>query len=174
VISFEGNNESKNVSVFSFQTNFFVCTCSLQNGAIIYADHEGGGAKRFFDIYRPNMTKPYLLVTGGSDGVEPLSPKGQGRKVLLTDDLLIRWYGINPSYKYGAEIHKFKMMHLGLSAMFEHQKFLAVRLKKTGHGNPFAGEKKKRWINSIDLATAHDTSRLLFVKFGINKHSQHR
>lgn len=153
--------------------NMDILPC-LQKGTIIYADHEGGGAKRFFDIYRPHITQPYLLVTGGSDGVEPLKPMGQGREILQNDNLLIGWYGINPCYLCGADHPKFHMMHLGLSALYDHQKFLTGRLKERGFDNPFLGSKKSRWTDSVELATATDSTRLLFVKFGINTHSQHR
>ena len=153
--------------------NYDIIPC-LQKGTIVYADHEGGGAKRFFDIYRPRMTEPYLLVTGGSDGIEPLKPKGQGREILQTDNLLIAWYGINPCYECGADHAKFRMMHLGLSALYDHQKFLAARFNQRGFDNPFSDAKKKRWTESNELATATDATRLVFVKFGINAHSQHR
>lgn len=146
----------------------------LQKGTIIYADHEGGGAKRFFDIYRPLIKDPYVLVTGGTDGIEPLKPHFQGREILETDELLTAWYGINPCYICGANHSKFHMMHLGLSAKFDQQKFLAARLNQRGFGNPFAADKKKRWTESMELATANDATRLIFVKFGINAHSQHR
>lgn len=153
--------------------NYDIIPC-LQKGTIVYADHEGGGAKRFFDVYRPRMTEQYLLVTGGSDGMEPLKSKGQGKEILQTDNLLIGWYGINPSYESGADHPKFHMMHLGLSALYDHQKFLAARLNQRGFDNPFSDAKKKRWIESNELATATDATRLVFVKFGINAHSQHR
>mmetsp|Transcript_848 Transcript_848/g.1639 ORF Transcript_848/g.1639 Transcript_848/m.1639 type:complete len:755 (-) Transcript_848:738-3002(-) len=153
--------------------NFDIIPC-LQKGTIVYADHEGGGAKRFFDIYRPRMTEPYLLITGGSDGMEPLKPKGQGREILQTDNLLIGWYGINPCYECGADHPKFHMMHLGLSALYDHQKFLAARLNQRGFDNPFSDAKKRRWTESTELASADDATRLVFVKFGINAHSQHR
>lgn len=153
--------------------NFDIIPC-LQKGAIIYADHEGGGAKRFFDIYRPKLTQPYLLVTGGTDGIEPLKPKNQGKEILQNDDLLIKWYGINGCFDCGANLPKFKMMHLGLSAQYPHQKFLTGRLESRGFDNPFANSKKSRWINSMELSTAKDATRLLFVKFNINEHSQHR
>jgi hypothetical protein len=153
--------------------NYDILPC-LQKGTIIYADHEGGGAKRFFDIYRPHITQPYLLVTGGSDGIEPLAPNGQGRQILENDKLLIGWYGINPGYNCGADHPKFHMMHLGLSALYDHQKFLTGRLNERGFYNPFAGSGKSRWTDSVELATATDATRLVFVKFGINAHSQHR
>ena len=66
------------------------------------------------------------------------------------------------------------MMHLGLSAQYPHQKFLTGRLESRGFDNPFADSKKSRWINSMELSTAKDATRLLFVKFNINEHSQHR
>eukprot|EP00980_Cylindrotheca_fusiformis_P009133 scaffold1989_cov97-Cylindrotheca_fusiformis.AAC.2 len=152
---------------------FDVIPC-LQKGTIIYADHEGGGAKRFFEIYRPRLTQPYLLVTGGSDGLEPVQPMGKARQVLENDKLLIGWYGINPCYRCGADHPKFHMMHLGLSALYDHQKFLTGRLKENGFHNPFVGARKSRWTDSVELATAIDSTNLVFVKFGINAHSQHR
>mmetsp|Transcript_3479 Transcript_3479/g.5300 ORF Transcript_3479/g.5300 Transcript_3479/m.5300 type:complete len:507 (+) Transcript_3479:78-1598(+) len=145
----------------------------LQPGTIIYADHEGGGVERFFDIYRPLMKHPYLLVTGGSDGIEPWITDNLGKK-WLEDSFMISWYGINPAYHTGADSPKFKMMHLGLGAIFDQQTVLYERLVKTGFANPFAESKKSRWTDSEELATATDTTPLLFVKFGINKMSQDR
>ncbi|KAL3904429.1 MAG: hypothetical protein SGILL_010073 [Bacillariaceae sp.] len=151
--------------------NLDVIPC-LQPGVIIYADHEGGGVLRFFDLYRPKMTEPFVLITAGSDGDQPLKANGQGKKLLQSDNLLYRWYGINPSYKAGANHPKFQMMNLGLGASFDQQRQLEAHVRERGYSNPF--DDKSRWVNSVDLATATDTSRLLFVKFGINAHSQHR
>ena len=153
--------------------NYDILPC-LQKGTIVFADHEGGGVKRFFDIYRPKMNETFLLITGRSDGVEPLHESDQGKKILQTDKLLMGWYGINPCYNCGADHPKFHMMHLGLSASLHHQKFLAARLNQRGFDNPFSAEKKKRWTESAELAAAKDATRLLFVKFRINRHSQHR
>eukprot|EP00978_Attheya_sp_CCMP212_P018052 scaffold48918_cov59-Attheya_sp.AAC.1 len=158
-------------AISDMSTDIIPC---LQPGTIFYADHEGGGVKRFFQYYRPNLTQPYLLISGSSDGGEPFGPMGLGRRMLTEDELLLNWYGINPVYKFGADLPKFQMMFLGLSGPLDHQRYLSHHLRPKNYSNPFSKEHKKRWIESKDLATATDSTRLLFVKFGINLHSQHR
>jgi len=158
-------------AISDFTNDIIPC---LRPGTIIYADHEGGGWKRFNDYYRKKLTKPFVLITGGTDGGEPWGPADLGRKMLENDPLLINWYGINPMNRYGANHPKFQMMFLGLSAGFDHQKHLSAYQQAMNYTNPFAGIHKKRFTESYDLQHAKDTTNLLFVKFGINEHSQHR
>lgn len=146
----------------------------LRDGTIFYADSEFGGIIRFYHHFRPNLTKPFVMITGRTDGPEPITGHGVGLNAIQNDDLLIRWYGINPCYSCGAKSEKFAMMHLGLSAAFDHQRYLYDYVANRNFVNPFAGANKARFLGSKELRTAQDTTNLMFVKFGINERSLHR
>jgi len=144
----------------------------LLPGTVVWADHEGGGVNKFFDMFRPNITVPYVIISGETDGPEPMGP--HGRRSLESDDMLLKWYGINPSYVLGADLPKFQMMHLGLSRQHKQQQDLLHLQRSRAFQNPFSGDAKKRWTRSEFLANATDTTPVLFVKFGINERSRHR
>lgn len=54
--------------------------------------------------------------------------------------------------------------------------YLIHYLQSRDYVNPFCAECKQRWTKSVDLLRPDnkETTDVLFVNFGINKHSQHR
>ena len=146
----------------------------LRDGTIFYADSEAGGIIRFYEQFRPNLTKPFVMITGRTDGPEPITGRDVGIKAIKTDNLLTRWYGINPCYSCGASSEKFAMMHLGLSAAFDHQRYLYDYVAERNFANPFSGANKAKFLESKELQVAKDVTNLMFVKFGINERSKHR
>ena len=151
----------------------------LQPGVILHVDSYRGPIARFFRILRPKIKVPYVLITTRSDGV---TPHPQFSKRLDTDPQLLAWYGINPSYHNynhqeavpGANHSKFRMMHLGLiGKMYRQQPFLNYLNQARNYSNPFGGD-KSRWMDPSVWDTARDTTRLLFVHFGIHKNAPQR
>lgn len=149
----------------------------LQPGTIIHADNYGNTMRRWFEHHRLQVTVPYLLITSETDGHTPISffKERLSNDPEKQDKLLIKWYGINPDSTNVDQKNKFIPFPLGLSKYHEQMPYLTHYLNQTNFANPFAGkENKKRWIQSVDLKDAVETTNILFVKFGINKNSQHR
>ena len=147
----------------------------LQDGTIVHVDSYGHSIFPFFNDYRPNMTHTYLLFTTETDGPTPISKA----RTNLTDPQMIRWYGNNPNPKDEYEgIEKFVGFPLGLSkyhSQLPHlTRYLEERRRLGQNPNPFAD--RSRWTESADLFDEgnRETTDVLFVKFGINRHSGHR
>lgn len=64
----------------------------LQNGTIIHIDSYGHSVIYFFGKIRPNISVPYVLITSDTDGPQPMR---KYRDRLLTDNLMLKWYGNN-------------------------------------------------------------------------------
>lgn len=130
-----------------------------------------GPITRFFEKFRPKITVPYVFITSRTDGTTPFKTFTQK---LDDDPLLLKWYGINPSYQDGANHSKFRPYHLGITGSGNlQQEDFSFLMKARGYLNPFGGD-KSLWTESIHWKTAVDTTPFLFVKFGLNGHTPHR
>ena len=149
----------------------------FQPGTIVHADNYGNTMRRWFEKHRLLVTVPYVLISSETDGHSPI---GFFKEKLSNDEstqdkLLIKWYGMNPDTDNVDQLNKFVSFPLGLSKYHEQMPYLTHYLRQTNFSNPFAGAvNKDRWIKSVELQTALETTNILFVKFGINPNSQHR
>lgn len=114
-----------------------------------------------------------MLITSDTDGPQPMR---KYRDRLLTDDLMLKWYGNNPNDPDRDNSSKFVPLPLGLSKYHPQMPYLIHYLQSRDYVNPFCAECKHRWTKSVDLLRPDnkETTDVLFVNFGINKHSQHR
>jgi len=142
----------------------------LQDGTIIHVDSYGHSIDKFFLELRPNITIRYVLLTTETDGATPLE---RYTSMLREDALMLKWYGNNPSPPRDHQ-DKFVGFPLGLSKYHPQMPYLTRYLEVRNFSNPF--HDKSRWIKSAALfdPTNDETTDVLFVKFGINEHSQHR
>lgn len=142
----------------------------LKAGTVIHIDMFPPLLEQFFRDIRPKMTQPYVLITSGTDNTSP--PGEDYLKVLNEDHLLLRWYGTN-AHPSALGHRKFVPMPLGLARDFVAQQVeLGALQKARGGGNPFAGTAAKaRWTEAPELFADDvvDTSRSLFVNFGMSK-----
>jgi hypothetical protein len=95
----------------------------LQPGTIIHIDTHYDLLHYFFHGLRPNISVPYVLITSKSDQVSP--PAGL-EGLLSNDNLLLKWFGINPSTKGlpTAQNQKFHGMPLGLSKLHDQNRII--------------------------------------------------
>jgi hypothetical protein len=142
----------------------------LVPGTIIDVENHDGAVKYFFNVVRPQIQVPYVLMTTGSDGDTPLHGFAQH----LGDPLLLKWYGTNPKYHehptFQKHRDKFQPMMLGLSRFnHDHQESnLLVYTRLNNFTNPFLN--KDYW----DLSKrALDFDKDVFVHFGL-QNSDHR
>ena len=149
----------------------------FQPGTIVYVGNIWAYLSTWFHKHRPNVTIPYLLLTAMTDFISP--NKGFRDKLSNNtkkqDQQLLKWYGTNPDFHNVPQKGKFIPFPLGLSGRIKQQPFLTHYLQQTNFTNPFAGRaNKERWLHSTKLRYASETTNILFVKFGVNKNSQHR
>jgi hypothetical protein len=145
----------------------------LQPGTIIHIDNHRGLLNYFFKTVRPHIPVPYVLMTSESDSY---SPSSHG-KSLGTDNLLLKWYGqdmdldrVPPhTRKDAAAVSKMTAFPLGLSKVHPQSPYLSRYLQLNNYTNPFAGEKKQRWIEWANNAGKNDEEAddLVFVKFRV-------
>jgi hypothetical protein len=149
----------------------------LQPRTILHIDNYSGTLTRWFTEHRPFINVPYVLITSDTDARSPdrIYRDKLSNNPLKQDPLLIKWYGNNPDTRYVEQLDKFVPFPLGLSKKLDQMPHLMHYLERTNFSNPFAGmANKNHWIQSTELQNAVETTNILFVKFGINKHSQHR
>jgi hypothetical protein len=129
-------------------------------------------------VLRPNITVPYVIITSESD---MKSPSRLHRGQLSTDNLMLQWFGTNPSTKglTSQQMEKFTAMPLGLAKFHDQSRFLTEYLTLTNYSNPFRN--KDRWIQSplMDMSPPTLTDgdmddmffKTVFIKFGRNRFS---
>ncbi|GFH47951.1 hypothetical protein CTEN210_04427 [Chaetoceros tenuissimus] len=146
----------------------------LQTGTIIHADSYGTLLDKFFEKYRPNITKPYVFIASETDGPQP---DVNYRSRITEDPLLLHWYGNNPQFLNEAptdiEKKNFTAFPLGLSKYHPQMPHLDYYLSKTNYTNPFSETMKHRWTDSILFRNA-SLQDLVFVNFAINPNKLHR
>ena len=144
----------------------------LRPGALIHVDAFPALLEEFFSKYRPLISVPYVLLTGGTDNP---SPPEQYLEVLDADDLLLRWYGTNA--QIDAIGHpRFRARPLGLSRdyMLQQRELTALEQSRGGM-NPFGRSGKARWTQEGGLCPGlwgedvNDTTNALFVNFALSK-----
>jgi hypothetical protein len=118
----------------------------LQPGTIIHIETHLDLLQYFFNGLRPNITVPYVIITTESDWTSP--PPGFQQK-LSNDNLMLKWFGINPSTRdlTSEQNEKFQGMPLGLAKFHEQNRILQEYLKLTSYANPFRN--KERWTKSL-------------------------
>lgn len=143
----------------------------LRPGVIIHADSYRGPITRWFEEFRPNLKVPYVFITSKTDGSTPIEFY---EHKLDEDELLLKWYGINPSYLSGANHSKYQAMPLGLAGgKFRQQPYFDIIMQERRYANPFGGD-LSRWTNNKALQTASDTTEVLFVNFKVHENARHR
>jgi hypothetical protein len=118
----------------------------LQPGTIMHIDNHVYLLKYFFKILRPNITVPYVLITSRSDANSPL---WGFKNELSNDNLMLKWFGTNPTtigLTYG-EKEKFHAMPLGLPRHNEQNRIMTEYLTLINYANPFRN--KERWTKSL-------------------------
>jgi hypothetical protein len=147
--------------------NFNMLPC-LQPGTVFFSANYGPPVSFFWQNVRPKITVPFIFITSESDIWSPSQPEW------LDDPLLIRWYGMNPTYggTHGKRHDKFRFIHLGLSRMHPQEKYLLPYLELTGFSNPFLD--KSRWTKSAITERGVDFDDDVFVLFGRNDMKMHR
>jgi hypothetical protein len=156
----------------------------LQPGTIIHIDNHKRLLGYFYTKLRPNITVPYVLITSNSDMESP-SKLYQGH--LAQDNLMLKWFGTNPSTKglTSDQKNKFHGMSLGLAKYQDQSRFLTEYLNLSNYSNPFRN--KERWTRSLlmnmppktldgDSDSLHkDVDEVFFktviIKFGLNRFS---
>jgi hypothetical protein len=118
----------------------------LQPGTIINVDTHHDLLYYFFDGLRPNITVPYVIITSESDWT---APSGGFERHLSSDNLMLKWFGTNPSTQglSSQQNEKFHGMPLGLAKFHDQNRILQEYLKLTSYANPFRN--KERWTKSL-------------------------
>ncbi len=113
----------------------------LQPGTIIHINNRKKAINYFFRKLRPKMTTPYLIITSRSNGDSP----GTMAEKLVTDDLLLRWYGTNPLLQEVKTkgLKKLEPSPLGLNKYHPQTPYLARYLEMQNFTNPFWGKEQK-------------------------------
>ena len=167
-----GHKDPTHLKFRSVELTKAIIPC-LRNGTIIHIDSYGHSIINFFENMRPNITTSYVLITSDTDGPQPMR---KYRDRLLTDNLMLKWYGNNPNDEDRDGSGKFVPLPLGLSKYHPQMPYLDHYLQSRNYINPFRAEYKQHWRISVNLFRPdnNETTDVLFVNFGINKHSKHR
>jgi hypothetical protein len=155
----------------------------LQPGTIVHIDNYAEKVEYFFEIVRPHVQVPFILMTSETDYRSPTTRS----ESLYTDDLLLKWYGQDMDLNAISErtrenatvVSKMTAFPLGLSKYHSQSPYLDRYLQLNNYTNPFVGDKKQRWIEWANSANAGgineaEADDLLFVKFGIHQYAKHR
>ncbi|OEU08276.1 hypothetical protein FRACYDRAFT_250065 [Fragilariopsis cylindrus CCMP1102] len=152
-------------------------------GTIISVDNFEKSINYFWKQIRPQITVPFVLLTGGSDNNSPYISKhtDNPRKIIqqyLSDPLLIRWYGMNPLLPLPLQLppstleevtsttttttttsNKFRPLLSGLSYLHPQERYLSTYLKLINYTNPFSSQRIIEKLVSTTNNTQNDKNK---------------
>ena len=153
----------------------------LKPGVIIHLDNYKKICQYFFQVLRPNITVPYVIISSESDAN---SPYWTCKKYITNDKLLLKWYGQSLESKGDEEYYnKLVPFPLGLSKIHDQAKYLTKYLELRNYTNPFKGKEQKKhwtdWAKKLDdrentgeiIDAVAEVKAAFFVKFSVNEYS---
>lgn len=136
----------------------------LLPGTIFQLDNHMIDLDYFFDVVRPQIKVPYVLMTTFCD-----APSPQQRGNEISDPLMLKWFGLNPKDDqnkiFQANKEKFVPYPLGLSYQHAQEKHIIPYIQYTNFTNPWVGS---AWKNKYNLTQQPlDWDKDVFIHFGL-------
>jgi len=144
----------------------------LQPGTILLVENSPlDRLKSWFTEYRPMIQNiSHILITSETDRNSPHPFYSNRLSRKNVDRMILKWYGTHPDTRTVEYKDTFIPFPLGLSDRSDSMYYMTEYLQQINFTNPFAGIiNKKRWIESVELQTAIETTNILFAHFHIHK-----